>query len=100
MLAALSATSAATSNGLVEPASGAPEYEPAVPVAVNVIGEPVRPLAFAVAVLAPAFGPSFSVLPACPCAVVVTVVADSVPPPDATANVTLYPETGFIAASM
>src|SRR5438876_11605169 len=74
---------------------------PAVPVAVKVTGLPVSPLAVAVSEFGPAVGPSVhDVTAAIPFAFVVTgVVGLTVPPPDATANVTLTPPTGLPFAS-
>src|SRR5205823_5190466 len=70
---------------------------PAVPVAVNVTGLPVSPVAVAVSVFGPAVGPPVhDVTAAIPLAFVVTgVVGVTVPPPEATANVTLTPSTGL-----
>src|SRR5213078_1596815 len=74
---------------------------PAVPVAVNVTGLPVSPVAVAVSEFGPAVGPSVhDVTAAIPFAPVVTgVVGVTEPPPDATANVTLTPPTGLPFAS-
>jgi hypothetical protein len=71
---------------------------PAVPVAVNVTGLPVRPLEVAVSVLVPAVVPSVhDVTAAMPLPFVVTgVVGVTVPPPDATAKVTATPATGLL----
>ena len=65
----------------------------------NVTGEPVRPVALAVAVFVPAVLPRVSVVCACPSVLVTMVAADSEPPPVAIANVTMKPETGFPPAS-
>jgi hypothetical protein len=75
---------------------------PAVPVAVNVNGLPVSPVALAVSVFDPAVGPSVQdVTAAIPLAPVVTgVVGLTIPPPDATANVTPTPWTGLLLASL
>ena len=77
---------------------------PAVPVAVNVNGEPVSPAAVALSVFAPAVVPSVQpVTAAIPSAPVATVAGDAgsiEPPPDATANVTETPETGLPLASV
>src|SRR5205823_14945027 len=74
---------------------------PAVPVAAKVTGLPARPVAVAVSEFGPAVGPSVhDVTAATPLAFVVTgAVGLTVPPPDATANVTLTPATGFPFAS-
>src|SRR5947208_1051480 len=74
---------------------------PAVPVAVKVAGLPVSPVAVAVRVLLPAVGPNVhEVTAAIPLLSVITgVVGTTVPSPDATANVTLTPATGFPCAS-
>src|SRR5207247_1811699 len=74
---------------------------PAVPVAVNVTGLPASPVAVAVSEFGPAVGPNVhDVTAAIPLAFVVTgVVGLTVPPPDATANVTLTPATGLPFAS-
>ena len=74
---------------------------PAVPVAVNVPGLPDNPLAVAVRVFGPAVGPSVhDVTAAIPFAPVVTgVVGVTVPPPEATANVTATPATALPLAS-
>ena len=71
---------------------------PAVPVAVNVTGFPVRPGAVAVSVFVPALGPSVhDVTAAIPLPLVVTAVVGSTEPfPDATANVTATPATGLL----
>ena len=68
-----------------------------MPVAVNVTGLPDSPLAVAVRVFDPAVVPSVhDVTLAMPFVPVVTgVVGTTVPPPDATANVTATPLTGF-----
>src|SRR5437764_1401110 len=69
---------------------------PAVPVAVNVTGLPVSPLAVAVSVLVPAVAPSVQ-LPtlAMPLALVVWLAPVMLPLPGATANVTVTPPTGL-----
>src|SRR5438552_4739774 len=74
---------------------------PAVPVAVNVTGLPASPVAVAVSEFGPAVGPNVhDVTAAIPLAFVVTgVVRLTVPPPEATANVTLTPATGLPFAS-
>src|SRR5205807_2646100 len=65
---------------------------PAVPVAVNVTGLPVRPAALAVRVLAPAVVPRVQVpTVAMPLEFVVCSAPVTLPPPDAGANVTLTP---------
>jgi len=70
---------------------------PAVPVAVNVMGLPVSPLAVAVRVLVPGADPRVQdETAATPLAIVATgVVGFTVPPPDATANVTATPATAL-----
>jgi len=76
---------------------------PAVPVAVNVTGLPaiLEPAAVAVTVLGPAAGPRVhevaAAMPSTP--VVRGVVGLTVPSPEATANVTPTPATGFPAPS-
>src|ERR1700739_5024574 len=72
-----------------------------MPVAVNVTGLPVRVPEVAVRVLVPAVVPRVQLVTAAiPLAFVVTaVVGFTVPPPDATANVTLTPATGLLDAS-
>src|SRR5882762_3245203 len=74
---------------------------PAAPVAVKVTGLPVSPVAVAVSEFEPAVGPRVQdVTVAIPFVPVVTgVVGTSVPPPDATANVTATPATGLPLAS-
>jgi hypothetical protein len=74
---------------------------PAVPVAVNVTGLPVSPVAVAVSEFGPAVEPRVQdVTVAIPLAPVVTgVVGTTVPPPDATANVTATPPTGLPCVS-
>ena len=69
---------------------------PAVPVALKVTGEPLRPALVAVRLLAPALVPSVQ-LPtvAMPLALVMAVRPVAEPPPLATAKVTLTPETGL-----
>jgi hypothetical protein len=71
---------------------------PVVPVAVKVTGLPVRPLDVAVRVLVPVVVPSVQdVTAAMPLPFVVTgVVGVTVPPPEATANVTATPATGLL----
>src|SRR5439155_19682360 len=75
---------------------------PAVPVAVNVTGLPVRPEAVAVSVLVPAVELKVhEVAAAIPSVPVVTgVVGVTVPLPGATANVTATPDTGLPLASL
>ncbi len=74
---------------------------PAVPVAVNVTGLPVKPEAVAVSVLVPAVGLRVQeVAAAIPSVPVVTgVVGVTVPLPAAAAKVTATPETGLPPAS-
>ncbi len=76
---------------------------PAVPVAVNVTGLPVRPVAVAVTVFAPATVPSVhEVSVAIPLAFVTTGVAVTgtmLPPPAVTVKVTATPATGLLSAS-
>ena len=71
---------------------------PAAAVAVNVTGLPARPADVAVTVLFPTAVPSFhDVTLATPWASVFTaLVGFTVPPPDATAKVTLTPDTGLL----
>jgi hypothetical protein len=90
-LAVIVPGTAATSDWL---ALGAP----AVPVAVKVSGLPASPLDVAVRVLVPAVVPRVQdVTAAIPLALVVTdVVGLTVPPPEATANVTATPATGLL----
>jgi hypothetical protein len=75
----------------------------AAPVAVNVAGLPeeiVAPLAVAVSVFAPAVGPRVQEpTVAMPWAFVVAVAPVTLPPPDATAKVTVTPANG-VAAEM
>jgi len=73
---------------------------PAAPVAVKVTGLPVSPVAVAVRVFVPAVIPSVQ-LPsvAIPLAVVVWFGPVTLPPPDASANVTATPATGLPLAS-
>lgn len=73
----------------------------AVPVAVNVTGEPVSEPLVAVRVFAPAVGPKVQ-LPtvAMPLDPVVGVKPVAWPPPEATAKVTLTPLTGLLYASL
>ena len=75
---------------------------PAIPVAVNVTGLPESPDAVAVSVFVPAVVPSVQlVTEAIPLELVVTaLVGTTVPPPEATANVTLTPETGLLFTSL
>ena len=70
---------------------------PGSPVAVKVTGDPVRPVEVAVSVFEPAVVPSVQAGDvAMPDASVVTVPDEaSEPPPEATANVTDVPCTGF-----
>ena len=72
----------------------------AVPVAVNVTGDPTRPEDVAVNELEPGVAPNVHD-PTCamPWAFVVAFAPVIDPPPDATANVTLVPLTGFPLAS-
>lgn len=74
---------------------------PAVPVAVKVIGLPVRPVDVAVSVFAPAVAPRVQ-LPtvATPLAFVVCVPPVTLPPPVAAANVTLTPATALLFTSL
>src|ERR1019366_3435698 len=74
---------------------------PAVPEAVNVTGLPMSPALAAVKVFAPANAPSVQ-LPtvAMPLALVVCAPPARLPPPVATANVTLTPLTGLLFASL
>src|SRR6266516_2759826 len=71
---------------------------PAVPLAVNVTGLPARPVDVAVNVFSPAVVPRVQdVAAAIPLAFVVTGLAGlTLPPPDATANVTATPATGLL----
>src|SRR5262249_17371784 len=62
-------------------------------VAVNVTGDPVKPVALAVTVCVLAVGPSVHVVCANPLDSVVAVVVRIEPPPDATANVPATPAT-------
>lgn len=75
---------------------------PGSPVAVNVIGDPVKPDEVAVSVFAPAVVPKVHAGDvAMPEALVVTVPEEaSEPPPDATANVTDVPWTALPCASV
>jgi len=50
---------------------------PGLPVAVNVIGEPVRPVALTLTLFGPATGPRMSTVFAWPCASVIAVAVDS-----------------------
>ncbi len=74
---------------------------PALPVALKVTGEPLRPVLVAVRVLAPAVVPKVQ-LPtvAMPLALVVAEALVSEPPPLATAKVTFTPDTGLLLASL
>jgi hypothetical protein len=74
---------------------------PVMPVAVNVTGLPVRPVAVALRVLVPATVPRVHVVTAATPLLPVTtaVVGTTVPPPEASANVTLVPDTGLLNAS-
>jgi hypothetical protein len=74
---------------------------PVMPVAVKVTGLPVRPVAVAVSVLLPAPVPRVQLpIAAMPLALVVAgFVPPRLPPPEATANVTLVPDTGLLNAS-
>src|SRR5574338_148927 len=65
------------------------------PVAVNVTGDPVSPVAEAVAVLGPATGPSVSTADAAPLAKVVAAGGAMVPFPAVTAHVTFVPATAL-----
>src|SRR5438874_2306551 len=71
----------------------------AVAVAVNVKGEPVSPALVHETLWAPTVEPSVNFDDAWPMESVLTVVADSEPPPVATAKTTETPATGFPAAS-
>src|SRR5439155_191400 len=77
------------------------EVTAAIPLPLVVTGVPVSPLAVAVRVFGPAVGARVhEVTAAIPLGPVVTgVVGLTVPPPEATANVTLTPATGFPFAS-
>ena len=77
------------------------EAAPTVPVAVNVTGEPARLPLVAVIVLDPTVVPSIQ-LPtvAMPLAFVVVEPPVIEPPPEATAKVTLTPETTLLFASL
>ena len=72
---------------------------PAVPVALNVTGDPDRPVDVAVTVFVPAVVPSVSVVEAFPFDPVMAEVADREPPPAVMLNATLTPLTGFPLAS-
>ena len=78
--------------------------DPTVPVAVNVTGLPVKPVAVAVNVFAPAVTPSVQLVTvAMPLALVVTVAGlagDSVPAPLVIVNTTVAPFTGLPPASV
>src|SRR5207249_863033 len=91
----------AVADWLFPPLSAIELAAPVVPVAVKVTGLPVSPLAVAVSEFGPTVGPSVhDVTAAIPFPPVVTgVVGLTVPPPEATANVTLTPATGFPFAS-
>ena len=74
---------------------------PAVPVAVNVIGDPVSVPLVAVSVFNPAVVPNVQVpIVAIPFASVVVDGPVTEPPPVATANVTDTPLTGLLFASL
>ncbi len=66
----------------------------AVPVALNVTGEPVSPATVAVAVCAPTVAPSVQLIVARPEALVTDVAADTLPPPVTMAQFTVTPATG------
>src|SRR5213596_4121905 len=91
----------AVADWLFPPLSAIVLAAPVVPVAVNVTGLPVSVPEVAVSVFGPAVVPSVhEVTAAIPSAPVVTgVVGVTEPPPDATANVTATPATGFPFAS-
>jgi hypothetical protein len=74
---------------------------PVIPVAVNVMGLPLRVPEVAVTVFVPAVVPRVQLVAAATPVLPVTtaVVGATVPPPDATANVTLVPGTGLLKAS-
>ena len=72
---------------------------PPRPVALKVTGDPDSPVEVAVTAFTPAVVPSVSVVEAFPSDPVVPEAADTDPPPEATANVTLTPPTGFPLAS-
>src|SRR5439155_885993 len=74
---------------------------PAVPVAVNVTGLPASPVAVAVSEFGPTVGPSVHEIASASrrAPVDIGVVGVTVPPPEATANVTLTPATGLPFAS-
>jgi hypothetical protein len=76
--------------------------DPATPVALNVTGEPERPVEVAATVLllVPAVVPSVRVEDALPSEPVVVLVTDREPPPVVTANVTLAPPTALLLASL
>ena len=69
---------------------------PTIPVAVKVIGAPLRPTAIAISVLVPAAVPSVQ-LPteARPSTPVTSVSPVMLPTPDVTAKMTVTPETGW-----
>lgn len=74
---------------------------PAVPVALNVTGLPVRPDTVAVTLFAPAVVPTVHELSvAIPLALVTTLVDEMLPPPLAMANVTVTPLTALLPASV
>ena len=73
---------------------------PAAPVAVNVIGLPVRVPDEAETVFSPAVDPNVSNEEARPLLPVTTVVAVRDPPPEVTAKLTVTPETGLPLASV
>src|SRR5206468_1924908 len=106
----LFASSTVTTSGLpsVEPAKPAwlsPDVStiwvagPTLPVAVNVTGDPERPVATAATLFAPAVVPSVSVVCVKPDAFVVPLVGATLPPPPVTPHVTFTPETGLLFAS-
>ena len=73
-----------------------PPTEPAVPVAVNVTGDPAREPEVAVRVFEPAADPSVhDPTVAIPDASLVALAPVTEPPPEATANTTATPDTGF-----
>jgi hypothetical protein len=83
---------------VVEPLLAIDAAAPAVPVAVNVSGLPMRASAVASRVFVPAVVPSVQeVTRATPFAfVLIAVVGTTVPPPETTANVTGTPATGLL----
>jgi hypothetical protein len=77
-----------------------PATTPGVPVAEKVSGEPVSPVLVAVSVLPPGIGPRVQLpIVAIPLALVVWVAPVTLPPPEATAKVTVIPATGLLRAS-